>query len=161
MNSGRYTCKANNGALDSNKKEIMVTQTINLNVNCKCATHTLYMYWSLHCYEVIAVLVLSLSHYWVLHGGSRGGAPGSLALPPPLIFRQNWGPKGGNIFWGEYPPTLTPLPPPISYLKVWICYWTIQTMLEKRRACGLHFHGLWLVLSLVWVGYVSLRSYMD
>ena len=42
--SGRYTCKANNGALDSDKKEIMVTQTINLNVNCKCVMHTLYMH---------------------------------------------------------------------------------------------------------------------
>ncbi|CAH3162383.1 unnamed protein product [Porites evermanni] len=33
VDGGRYTCKANNGALDSNGKEIIVTQTINLNVN--------------------------------------------------------------------------------------------------------------------------------
>ena len=44
VDGGSYTCRANNGALDSNEKEIIVTQTINLNVNCKCVMHMLYMY---------------------------------------------------------------------------------------------------------------------
>ena len=67
----------------------------------------LYLYYLLNC---------------TLHcsGGSRGGAwgPGS-----PLIFRPNWGPKGGKkFFWRPAPhfskglddPTHTPPPPIIS-----------------------------------------------
>ena len=44
----------------------------------------------------------------------------SVADPPwaPLIFRPNWSPKGGKIFFGYPHP-----PPPPTYLKVWIWHW--------------------------------------
>lgn len=35
---------------------------------------------------------------WVFSGGSRKGSQGAL---PSLIFRQNWGPKGWNFFFGD------------------------------------------------------------
>ena len=64
--------------------------------------------------------------------GSRGGAMGA-CLPPPLILRPNWGPKGRNNFFGDCPPylrvwmTTTPPPSPL-HLKVWLRY------------CHQHYH---------------------
>lgn len=68
------------------------------------------------------------------------------ALAPPLIFRQNWGPKGGkNWILESGPPFLrvwmtgTPLP---LYLKVLIRHWYGVTY--QRAQCGLiWFIGNW------------------
>ena len=45
-------------------------------------------------------------------GGTRKPSWAS-QVPPPLIFRPNWGPKAEKIFWGDQPP-----PPP--YLRFWM-----------------------------------------
>ena len=54
----------------------------------------------------------------VADGGARGGP-----VPPPIIFRSNWGPKGQKIVFWSPPPYLRvwmTTPPPRPYLKVWI-----------------------------------------
>ena len=53
-------------------------------------------------------------------GGSRGGVRGP-RVPPPLIFRPNWGPRGQKRFWRlPHPPVSGSGWPPPAYLKVCI-----------------------------------------
>ena len=62
---------------------------------------------------------LVLSTPLIYRGGSRGGPRGA-QLPPPLILRPNWGPKGWKHFWETGPPLISgsgwpqhpPRPPP-------------------------------------------------
>ena len=66
--------------------------------------HSILSHWS---------LTLVIRHQSVADPGE---------VPPPLIFRPNWGSKGGKIFLGDcsHPNAPSPL-----YLKVWIrhCQW--------------------------------------
>ena len=62
---------------------------------------------------------------------SKGGA----RSPSPLIFRPNWGPKGGKFLWGDRAPLYLRvwMTGPPSYLKVWIRHCFLFHWFLKRQ----------------------------
>ena len=64
---------------------------------------------------------------------------------PPVIFRPNWGPKGGKIFFWRPPPPQRPLPPPLSQgLDPALPMTWIQPFIDQERL-SCFFLSIWLI----------------